>query len=108
MNTHTLQFKALDFHPGLNVTIRNGIKWASALVPGDELQLVETGKEDTVVKLGKALVTKVVLYDNLPDAWLEYEHSPHCRTRAGLEAAMNRAYGSGQWGPDLSVVFFWV
>lgn len=103
-----MQFKGTDFHPGLNVTVRNGHGWFNKIEPGDELQLVKTGEEDQVLRTARVVTAEVVKADELPPYWLAFEHAAGARTVDGLTAAMNRAYGAGQWGPDVSVVFFWV
>lgn len=98
-----LLFRNPVFRPGLNVSVRNGTKWAD-LQPGELLTLRET--DGPVVGLATAVMTRSVTFTELPEIWLRQEHDPLCTTKAGLAAALDQAYGPGQWGPDLTVVFF--
>ena len=108
-----LLFKNPVLREGLNVTVRNGTKWLGQASPGDELDVYETGTEDDPSKK-IATVTHMANkridldQETIPAIWLAMEHDPECRQMGGLIAAMDRAYGEGQWGPKLTVVFFWV
>lgn len=99
-----IEFNNMRFHCGLNLTVRNGDKWAGTL-PGTVLDIHETGNPDTATT---ATVMYAVLrrFNTLTDADLEHEHDPACRTVAGLRDALNRAYGVCQWGPTVTLLFF--
>ncbi len=93
-------------HNGLNVTIRNGDKWLQAQ-PGDKLRIVNT-KNNRVVGHATAVHAVSLPYTAVPDYWLTFEHDPTCENWKGLKAAMNEAYGEGEWGPNVTVLFFMV
>lgn len=101
----TLRFLNPDIQEGLNLTVRNGSKWAD-LKCGEALRVVKTGEEDT--ELGRVVVINAVrrsVLDGLPSDLLRYEHDPSCRSPEGLRKALDEAYPDG-WGPDLTLLFF--
>lgn len=100
-----LLFKNPELRPGLNVTVRDGIKWFG-YQPGTRVEICETGREDVVIAVGEILHTAVMPFCEIPQAWLDREHAQEARTRDGLHAAMDRAYGSDNWGPEVTVVLF--
>jgi len=88
---HDLLFLEPVFHPGLNVTVRNGDKWMKADV-GDDLLIKKTG-EDKIIHTGMLLGKAYVPFKLIPDEWLAHEHDPKCLTREGLfEHGMKPAY----------------
>ncbi len=109
--THDLLFLDPRVRPGLNLTVRNGLKWAS-VTPGDGLRICKTGEEHATLHTGTVIAAQAGDFDldNVPNfnAVLRFEHSPECRNVAGLKDAMDRAYGEGSWGPTLTFVYFYV
>ncbi len=103
-----LQFKNPELHSGLNLTVRNGSKWTH-VAPGSKLAIVKTGEEEAVIATGRVFgALSLVTWRSIPEEWYAYEHDPACRTPEGLQAAMDEAYGEGQWGPNVTCLFFTV
>ena len=116
---HTLKFTNPKFRAGLNVTVRNGPKWAGRVKPGDIVELGSVfedpdaatceGHATMVEKTGHAQifdVQHVDTVDQIPDVWLQRHHDRSCTTKLGLIQALNKAYPEG-WGEDgLTVVMF--
>ena len=104
--THIMEFSAPEFHPGLNVTVRNGTQWAGMLKPGGYIELAGTDGVDYGCAI-VAAVERVSAVESPQDLarWLPFEHALDCRTYEGLAIALDRAYPDG-WGPDLTVVAF--
>jgi hypothetical protein len=100
-----LLFKNPIFREGLNVTVRNGIKWNS-LKPGEEISVRETGKEDVELFKAKVLLACVTDISELPNYWLTFEHDGSCATVEGIKNGMDTVYGEGNWGPIVTVVMF--
>lgn len=101
---HKILFKENNFHPGLNVTVRNGSKWQE-VTPGDVLDIrqTQTGEQ---INAGRVVLAVPAKRGQIPDEWLRFEHAPGARTQEGLDLAMKNAYGD--YGPDLTVLFFWI
>ena len=98
-----LDFLTPEFQPGVNLTVRNGSKWADAR-PGDLLDVYKTS--DVQPRFTAEVVEVTVLTRaGLTDADLVNEHSPKCTTVAGLSAAMEAAYGPN-WGPEIVLLSF--
>ncbi len=89
---HKLLFKSPQFHEGLNLTVRKGGKWFEAANPGDELAIVDTADEDKVILRGEVVLSTYGRLNEIPEAWLKYEHDPSCRDQEGLYAEMQRVY----------------
>lgn len=87
---HELLFMNPVFHPGMNVTVRNGDKWMKANV-GDRLIIKETDKKD-VLKHGRVVGKAHIPFKMVPEKWLDYEHDPSCHTYDGLLNEMKRVY----------------
>lgn len=103
-----LLFANPTFLKGLNLTVRNGTKWAT-LQPGEPVLVrAPDGPPITVVR---AIAAQTVTPTGADREWieraLEFEHDPECRNLAGLYTGLNAAY-NGSWGPDLTFVWFWV
>lgn len=79
---HDLLFLNPTFHPGLNVTVRDGNKWQKAHI-GDTLRIKKTGS-DKVIYNATVTGRAYVPFKLIPQEWLAYEHDPACRTRDGL------------------------
>ena len=90
----TLYFLNPVLRDGENLTVRRGPKWAVQVVPGEVLAIRRTpdGSEDDVLAYAK--VTRIVMKRmcDITHRELRSEHHPNCHTRAGLMAAMRRAY----------------
>lgn len=89
------------FHPGLNVTVRNGRKWAD-LRPGDLLDV--QAADGTSVCQGRSLFTWTGAVDDIPSYYLKFEHDPQCQSREGLRSVLGEVYGAV--GPEVTVVGF--
>ena len=86
----TLLFSNPVFHNGINVTCRNGYKWA-----GEMGSIVNVRDTDGTTDYGLAHVLGVmtVCLDRVPESVLALEHDPSCRTREGIIAEMKEVYG---------------
>lgn len=103
---HTLQFLNPIWHRGANVTIRRGSKWFDKAQKGDEVEIVRTGEEPTVIARG---IIDVVSYHNFQDVAIQdlwEELDPECRTPDGLVRAMLMAYPDFTLDDKVSVVRF--
>ncbi len=106
MMAETLLFKNPTFHKGVNVTVRDGLKWDMIV---DQLpKSVPFGETDGEV-LGTAMIIgKMVMpASTVPDEVLSLEHDESCRSLEGLIEGMQRAYGES-WSPSntVTVLFF--
>lgn len=103
---------------GVNLTVRNGTKWAD-VTPGERLtvrrsyaELDGRAKDDepaiaTVTVLGAQVVNFADARSEPGiNAALAFEHDPACRTFDGLLTAMERAYGEGQVSAEVTFVWF--
>ena len=86
----TLKFGNPVFHKGINVTCRNGYKWADAI---GELVNIEDNSGETYY--GKAHILGVLTckLNKIPETILLMEHDPSCRTSKGIIEEMKRVYG---------------
>lgn len=86
-----LLFSNAVFHDGLNVTCRNGYKWADA-----NGELVNVLDSDGTTNYGEAVIFGVLVckLNMIPEAILSLEHDPNCRTTEGIIAEMKRVYGA--------------
>ena len=108
---HVMEFLNPVFNKGVNLTVRNGIKWAYKVAPDDILLLKKTGCDEVVARarvFGAYMTEDFTNNPEMPETWLALEHDPECRTIEGLTAAMDRAYGKGNWGEKVVAVFFLV
>jgi hypothetical protein len=98
-----LDFLTAEFQPGVNLTVRNGSKWADAR-PGGLLDVYRTGGAQP---LFTAEVTEVIVTfrEGITNSDLVNEHASSCKTVAGLNAAMEAAYGPN-WGPEVVLLSF--
>jgi hypothetical protein len=101
---HELLFQNPVFHPGLNVTVRNGDKWMKVDI-GDSLVIKETGKDQQIAH-GKVIGKALLPIKLIPDALLQYEHDPSCRNLAGLISEMKRVYPDFSEGNLVTVLLF--
>ena len=105
--------------PGLNLTVRNGDKWATAC-PGEHLDIKPTldphskpttGQLGYAVAVGHTIAAQVVNLDEMSphvlQQLLRHEPDPACKDWADLVFTMDRAYPKG-WGPDVTLLWFWV
>ncbi len=76
--------------PGLNLTVRLGDKWMTAL-PGDLLVVKKTGDDESLchVIVAEAITAP---FGEIPTDWLLFEHDPSCQVFEGLAVAMKAAY----------------
>lgn len=106
-----LLFKNPSTQFGLNVTVRDGSKWADTQA-GELLVISDSSVEgkaldiDTALAIGSSWFANVT---DIPEELLKFEHDSSCRETIGLIHALDDAYGKGEWGADgLVVLFFWV
>ena len=85
-----LLFNKPVFHDGINVTCRNGYKWADSM--GNIVNLQNT---DGTTDYGMAhiLGIMVVKLNKIPESVLSMEHDPNCQTLDGIITEMKRVYG---------------
>jgi len=116
LRVHRMLFINPEVNPPgqLNITVRDGRKWANQCRAGDLVEIVETpppeGMIDDMPVLHQALVKHVTHFVSpllIPEGWLGSEHAEACRTLEGLGRAMRDAYGP-DWGREdgITVVGF--
>lgn len=102
---HEIIFPKPVFHPGLNITVRNGKKWMKAEV--GELLDVLRPEEDwvilTAIVIGKALVP----FSFIPAEWLQNMHSGPCNIDR-LYEEMKQLYPDFCRNSLVTVLFFLV
>ncbi len=114
----TMKFLAATFQPGLNMTVRDGPKWAELIVPGAPLMLQGvqpfTGakgvQQDSHYPAGQGLLLSTAQFDTLKDIpadLLAFNHDPFCREFDGIKAALDASYPNGHGKHGYTVVFFW-
>jgi len=102
-------FENPAFHPGLNITVRNGKKWSEKKL--DAVRVVKTGDTELLgvlsvvfqVELNLARTRSMGLLTKI----IQHEHDPNCRTLEGLCKVMDEVYGEWGWGPIVTVVGLW-
>jgi len=99
----TLLFNKPIFHDGINVTCRNGYKWADSM--GSIVNVQDT---DGTTDYGMAHVLGVmtVKLDKIPECVLKLEHDPKCRDSDGIIAEMKRVYGENLKNDAPTTVLF--
>lgn len=90
MEYRLLLFSNPVFHSGINVTVRNGYKWADALG-----NIVNVGDTDGLADLRPAHILGVLTtkLNKIPESILAQGHDPSCRTLDGIITEMKRVYG---------------
>lgn len=104
MKLKKLLFSNPVFHDGINVTVRNGYKWADSL--GEIVEVVDTEQtqEPTMAHVLGVLITKM---NKIPESILQHEHDPSCRTIKGITTEMRRVYGEDlKDDAPVTVLFF--
>lgn len=108
MSEMVLQFKNPEFHKGLNVTIRRGLKWYANASVGDKIKIVRTGEEDIPLATGMIVGLKPQNFLAIRPDDLAFEHDPACTNWDGLIFAMERAYPDFKEDEEITVVSFWI
>jgi len=99
-----LLFSNPVFHDGINVTVRNGYKWADAL--GEIVDVMNTDGV-SAPEMAHVLGVLTTQLDKIPESILEHEHDPSCRTLAGIAKEMRKVYGNQiQDNEPVTVLFF--
>jgi hypothetical protein len=80
-----LKFANDHHNPGLNLTVRKGIKW----LVDQEIYIVIDGERVDISNAQKEVHT----IGYLRDEDLALEHDPSCRTIEGLRAELEKHYG---------------
>lgn len=101
-----IEFANPQFRPGVNVTVRDGVKWDMKV---DRLpKTFEIGQTDGPT-VGRAWIIgkMVVPAQSIPLEVLLLNHDPSCREPDGLVRGMRAAYGP-TWNPSsqVTVLFF--
>ena len=101
-----LLFSNPVFHDGINVTVRNGYKWADAL--GEIVDVVDADAvEPEEPMMAHVLGVLTMQLDKIPESILEHEHDPNCRTPEGILQEMQSVYGDDlQEDAPVTVLFF--
>ena len=100
----TLLFSNPVFHKGINVTCRNGYKWADAM---GELVHIQDTNGMTDYGYGHILGIMTVCLNKIPECVLSLEHDPSCQTVEGIITEMKRVYGDDlKENAPTTVLFF--
>jgi len=99
-----MAFKNFVFHKGLNLTVRNGVKW-KCLNPGERIILAAKSKEHI---LRDAVVDGILCcrFKDISDEDLACEHDVKCRTKKGLKKELESIYGKITKDTILTMVMF--
>lgn len=105
MENKEILFGAFEFHEGLNVTVRRGLKWHNML----GMYIAKSSSiGDKGAKRIKILETAIYRFKDLPAKVLSYEHQSECQTYAGLFDAMVNAYGKDFSENEYVVVIYFI
>lgn len=113
-------FSNPTFHPGLNITVRRGRKWAHSIANWGNLALVARDTEGDTPDIPILAVDSLVLPfsalrdDGPASALLRFEHDPKCHNYYNLLRVMREMYppptptSAGQFKESdiVTVVFF--
>jgi len=86
----TLKFAVMKFDVGMNITVRDGTKWATRVKPGDKVILA--GLNDEPEQRGIIHALYITQFWAIPAYMYEFEHDPACRTYPGLKTIMEGLY----------------
>jgi len=80
--------------PGVNVTIRRGVKWSLE-------------SEADIQGLGmRPITTKVMCFDMIADHDVKNEHDPMCRNVEGLFKTLCRLYTDFDWREHVTIITY--
>lgn len=97
---HKLAFGVLEFdEEKIQTTCRSGTKWFEQVNVGDIVAMTDR-HGNPLGRNAQIVFQDICHFDNIPGLWVEMNHDEAARSRAGLEAAMNAAYGTGEWNRD--------
>lgn len=87
----------------LSTTVRRGTKWLGTT---GRVPVTEKGWPTPF----DALVyrTEMMSYEDVSEDIILHEHDPDCRTREGLDQALQKAYGALVPEELVTVIWFWV
>ena len=94
----TIHFKTLQFHDGINCTVRLGYKWASLKI-GEKLLL--NGEKQAIVK--KLLVCR---FNEIKERDILCEHDPKCRAIDGLFNTLSEIYPNFSNNSIVTIIYF--
>ena len=100
----TLLFDKPVFHSGINVTCRNGYKWAQEMG-----SIVNVRDTDGTTDYGLAHILGImtVKLNKIPECVLTLEHDSNCQTLDGIITEMKNIYGQDlKEDAPTTVVFF--
>ena len=99
------------FHGGVNITVRDGAKWANTAKMGDILWVIEPDDDERqgFTKNGEVCGILHAPLDDIPAGLHKLNHDPKCRTKAGIKAELDRIYGANPWPGHrmVTVLFFY-
>ncbi len=105
MKEHSLEFLNPQWHRGMNVTVRKGIKWFEKARRGDKVCIIRTGNS---LPENFGIIDEIdyrkFMSVNIRD--LAEEHDRECGTPQGLLWAMIRAYPDFNLEDSVTVIRF--
>jgi hypothetical protein len=99
----SMYFRNPVFHPGMNVTVRRGRKWAPVM--GQEVDIVDL-ENDAVLMSVKVKETLLLPFEEIDPELLKIEHDPACRTKSGLLKELKSTYDGFSEKEEVTVVRF--
>ena len=96
----TLQFKNPTFNKGLNCTVRRGNKWNKAC--GETVLITMYGAKREVKIIG----IKSMLFKDIQNGDITYEHDPECRNVFGLYDVMKEVYPNFDKEDHVNILYF--
>lgn len=108
LTSHVLEFKNPTFSEGVQITVRDGPKWAKRVTPGMVIDVGAPRHEGFYEDLCEAEVVGVLstTFGNLPEEILERHQNPSCRKYNKLLTEMERIYPGFKSTNAVSVLFF--
>ena len=104
---HELLFTNPAFNEDINVTVRRGTKWVEKSKIGDNLNIKETGKDESIAK-GRILDLDTFKANEIPEIYLGLEHDPSCRDITGLLNELRRVYPGFKDDETVTVIMFMI
>lgn len=101
---HEILFQNPVFHPGLNVTVRQGSKWMQVVV--GETIILREAKDKRFLGAGVVVGKALLPVELVPESFLQYEHDPACQTLPGLLAELKKVYPDFSENDHVTVLIF--
>lgn len=92
------------FHPGLNLSVRQGVYWSTQLKAGTDLSLENL--EGDVLGVAFVVSTRVFRFIDIPEHMLMYEHNQSLTNKRALLDALGEVYPGFTQFDIVTCIFF--